>query len=230
MFRLFPITNPNAPAASRLLLDRSRVINLRRMPRTLANNATGMLRVLDDVDIEHVTDRAITVLSDTPIPRGERMILWAPAEDGGEVALRVRAVRRQAVLGSTLLRHRVRFDVDADCAVGAAQPASGALDTGRIGGIVREVPIRLLDIGAGGCSIESPVRIPEGAVGWLSVKSYDAQYEEVVRVCRSDWRTERFWQWMSGVEFLTLAPPSAASLRRNVALFTKSGVEAHDRT
>jgi hypothetical protein len=29
---------------------------------------------------------------------------------------------------------------------------------------------------------------------------------------------------MSGVEFLTLEPPSAASLRRNVALFTESGV------
>ena len=113
---------------------------------------------------------------------------------------------------------------------GLAQPASGALDTGRIGGIVREVPIRLLDIGAGGCSIESPVRIAEGAVGWLSVKSQDTQYDEVVRVCRSDWRTERFWRWISGVEFLTLEPPSAASLRRNVALFTKSGVEANDRT
>ena len=183
-----------------------------------------MLRVLDDVEIEHVTDETITVLSDTPIPRGERMILWAPAADGGEVPLRVRAVRRQAVLGSTLLRHRVRFDVDT-AAVGASQPASGALDTGRIGGIVREVPIRLLDIGAGGCSIESPVRIAEGAVGWLSMKSQNTQYDEVVRVCRSDWRTERFWQWISGVEFLTLEPPSAASLRRNVALFTKSGVE-----
>ena len=200
------------------------------MPRTVANNATGMLRVLDDVEIEHVTDQAITVLSETQVPRGERMILWAPAEDGREVPLRVRAVRRQAVLGSTLLRHRVRFDVDADGAVGAIQPASGALDTGRIGAIVREVPIRLLDIGAGGCSIKSPVRIAEGAVGWLSVKSHDAQYDEVVRVCRSDWRAERFWPSISGVEFLTLEPPSAASLRRNVALFTKSGVEANDHT
>jgi hypothetical protein len=217
-----------------LLLDRSLVINRRRTTRAAANNATGMLRVLDDVEIEHVTDRAITVLSETQVPRGERMILWAPAEDGGEVPLRVRAVRRQAVLGSTLMRHRVRLDVDAiastDRSVGATQPASGALDTGRIGGIVREVPIRLLDIGAGGCSIESPVRIAEGAVGWLSVKSQDTHHDEVVRVCRSDWRTERFWQWISGVEFLTLEPPSAASLRRNVALFTKSGEEANDRT
>ena len=210
------------------------MINRRRTTRAAANNATGIFRVLDDVEIEHVTDRAITVLSETPVPRGERMILWAPAEDGGRVRLRVRAVRRQAVLGSALVRQRVRFDVDAiastNRAVGATQRASGGLDPVRIGGIVREVPIRLLDIGAGGCSIESPVRIAEGVVGWLSVKSQDARYDEVVRVCRSDWRTERFWQWMSGIEFLTLELPSAASLRRNVALFTKSGVEANDGT
>jgi hypothetical protein len=146
-----------------LLLDRSLVINRRRTTRAAANYTTGMLRVLDDVEIEHVTDRAITVLSETQVPRGERMTLWAPAEGGGEVPLRVRAVQRQAVLRSTLLRHRVRFDVDADRAVGAAQLASGALDTGRIGGIVREVPIRLLDIGAGGCSIEL-IQIVEGAM------------------------------------------------------------------
>jgi hypothetical protein len=226
------MTNSSLQTASRLLLDYWLVINRRRTPRSAANNATGMLRVLDDVEIEHVTDQAITVLSETQVPRGERMILWAPAADGGELPLRVRAVQRQAVLTSAHLRHRVRFDVDAIGMTdpGAARPAPGASHTRRIGGIVREVPIRLLDIGAGGCLIGSPVRIAEGAVGWLSVNGQNARYDEVVRVCRSEWRTERFWRWIAGVEFLTLEPPSAGSLRRNVALFTKPCVEAHERS
>ena len=229
------MTNPNAAAASRLLLDRSRVINRRRMPRAVADNAAGMLRVLDDVEIEQVTDETITVLSDTPIPRGERMIWWGPTGQGGEAPLRVRAVQRQAVVTSASLRHRVRLHVDAvaapdAAAVRAARPAAETADTGPIGGLVREVPIRILDISAGGCLIESPVRVAEGAVGWLSVNGHDAQHHEVVRVCRSDWRTDRFWRWTSGVEFLTLEAPSATALRRNVALFTKAGMNAHDRT
>jgi hypothetical protein len=163
------------------------------------------------------------------------MIFWAPAEDGGEVPLRVRAVRRQAVPTSASLRHRVRLDVDAvaapdNAALPVARPAGRAAGSRPIGGLVREVPIRILDISPGGCLIESPVRVAEGAVGWLSVNGHDAQHREVVRVCRSDWRTDRFWRWTSGVEFLTLEAPSATALRRNVALFTKAGMNADDRT
>jgi hypothetical protein len=185
-----------------------------------------MLRVLDDVEIEQVTDQAITVLADTQVPRGERMILWAPAEEGGQVPLRVRAVHRQAVVTSARLRHRVTFDVDEIERLARARPASDASVTQRIGGIVREVPIRLLEIGAGGCLIESPVGFSEGAVGWLSVNGDDAQHREIVRVSRSDRQTGRLWPWISGIEFLTLDLPSAESLRRNVGRFTTPGGEA----
>jgi hypothetical protein len=212
-----------------LLKDHMLVINRRRTPRAAANNAAGTVRLLNDVEIEHLTGTAITVLSETHVPRGERMILWAPAEDGGEVTLRVRAVSRQTVVESTL-RHRVRFEVDAigTGSIGA-RPASGVSAARRLGAIVREVPIRLLEISEGGGLIESPVRLAEGTVGWLSVSGQDAPHQEIVRVCRSDERPERFWRWVSGVEFLTLEPAPAASLRRNMALFTTSGVEANER-
>lgn len=210
-------------------MDHLLVINRRRTPRAAANNAAGTVRLLNDVEIEHLTGKAITVLSETHVPRGERMILWAPAEDGGKVPLRVRAVSRQTVVTSTL-RHRVRFDVDAigTGSIGA-RPASGVSAARRLGAIVREVPIRLLEISEGGGLIESPVRFAEGTVGWLSVSGPDAQHHEIVRVCRSDERPERFWRWVAAVEFLTLEPVSAASLRRNMALFTTS-VEANERT
>ena len=193
-----------------------------------------MLRILDDVQIEAVTDKSITVLSDTQFPRGERMVLWAPADDGGEVPVRIRAVERQADLASASLRHRVRFDVDAiaapfDEADRAARPATASSDS-RIGSIVREVPVKLVDLSAAGCLVESPVRITEGVVGWLSVNSQHTQHHEIVRVCRSDWRIVRFWPCMAGLEFLTLEAPTSAALRRNVALFTTTDQESHDRT
>jgi hypothetical protein len=208
------------------------VINRRRAPRAVANNCAGILRVLEDVEIEQVIDQTITVLSETRVPRGERMILWAPVDDGDHVPLQVRAVQRQALLTSPHARHRVRFAVDAadPVPVATTRGASRTSDTARIGGIARDVPVRLLELSVGGCLLESPVRIAEGTVGWLSVNGQHTEHDEIVRVCRSESRPGRFWPWVAAVEFLTLEPPSAASLRRSVALFTTSGVETHERT
>ena len=202
------------------------------MPRAAANSAAGMLRILDDVEIEVVTDQTITVLSETQFPRGERMVLWAPAEDGGEVPVRVRAVQRQADLAAAALRHRVKFDVDAIAAPldepdRTTRPAAASR---QIGSVMREVPVKLVDLSGSGCLVESPVRIAEGAVGWLSVNSEHAEHHEIVRVCRSDWRIERFWPCTAGIEFLTLEAPPSAALRRNIALFTTADQESHDRT
>jgi len=195
------------------------------MPRAAAYNAAGMLRIFDDVEIEDVTDQAITVLSEAQVPRGERMILWAPAEDGGEVALRVRAVKRHADLASASLRHRVKFDVDTVAPRPVTAPGSR-----RIGSIVREVPFKLVDLSAAGCLIQIPVRIAAGAVAWLSVNSEHSQHHEIVRVCRSDWRTERFWPCLAGIEFLTLEAPPPEALRRNVNLFITTGMDPNERT
>ena len=95
---------------------------------------------------------------------------------------------------------------------------------------MREVPVKLVDLSAAGCLVESPVRITEGAVGWLSVNSERTRHHEIVRVCRSDSRIERFWPCMAGIEFLTLEAPPSAALRRNVALFTTAGQATNDRT
>jgi hypothetical protein len=203
------------------------------MLRAAANGAAGMLRVLDDVEIEAVRDETITVLSAARFPRGERMVWWAPAEDGGEVPVHIRAVQRQTDLASASLRDRVTFAVDAIAApldaARATRPASAPAGP-RIASIMRELPVKLIDLGTGGCLVESPVRITEGAVGWLSVISQYAEHHEIVRVCRSDWRIERFWPCLAGIEFLTLEAPRATALRRSVALFTTSGQDTNDRT
>src|SRR5262245_40539122 len=101
-----------------------------------------MLRILNDVEIEHLADAAITVLSETHVPRGERMILWAPADDGGEVPLQVRAVDRQVLVAAAQPRHRVRFDIDAILSTGVAARPAAAASAMRLGTVVREVPIR----------------------------------------------------------------------------------------
>jgi hypothetical protein len=158
------------------------------------------------------------------------MIFWAPTEDGGHVPLRVRAVQQEALITSPHQRHRVRLAVDAatDRATMAAA-RGGSRTADRIGGVGRDVPVRLLELSAGGCLLGSPYRITEGAVGWLTVNGQHTQHDEIVRVCRCEHRPGQFWPWISAVEFLTLDPPSAASLRRNVALFTTSDEEANDR-
>jgi hypothetical protein len=92
------------------------------------------------------------------------------------------------------------------------------------------VPFKLVDLSGTGCLIESPVRIAAGAVAWLSVNSEHSQHHEIVRVCRSDWRTERFWPCLAGIEFLTLEAPPPEALRRNVTLFITTALDPNERT
>ena len=91
-----------------------------------------------------------------------------------------------------------------------------------VGALIRHVPLRLLDVSASGCLFESPASIGDGSVGQLRVTIDGRHRFETVRVCRSVRRQERAWPWMTGAQFLTLAPSSTMSLRHvAVALGTE---------
>jgi hypothetical protein len=189
--------------------------------RVRADNARGTFRLLHDVEIEEVAERTISVMADERIPRGERMLLRAVTADGVESELQVRAVHQRAVITADRLRHHVILDVDTPLHL--ADPASGAaspwLDWGRTGaayGLLRNLPVRLIDVSTAGCSFESPASVAEGAVGVLSMQRGSAICREVARVCRSGRTAARPWPWVAGVEFLTLEIPSAASIRQHV--------------
>jgi hypothetical protein len=80
------------------------------------------------------------------------------------------------------------------------------------------VPVRLLDISTSGCSFDMPACMDEGTVGFLDVTLDGACHEEAIRICRSSRIRLSTWPYRLGAEFLTLAPPSPASLRHAVII------------
>ena len=51
------------------------------------------------------------------------------------------------------------------------------------GAVLEQIPGRLVDIGAGGCSLETPTRLSPGTFGFVEIESPDASLAEVARVC-----------------------------------------------
>jgi hypothetical protein len=199
------------------------MIERRLTLRVRVDHARGTFRVLHDVVIEEVAERTISVMADERIPRGERLILRALTADGLESELQVRAVQRRAVISEESLRFHVVLDVDTPfCqADPGAAPASVWQDWGRTGaayGLLRDLPVHLVDLSTAGCSFESPASVAEGAIGVLSMPRGRDICREVARVCRSGRSTARRWPWVAGVEFLTLHLPTAASIRQHVEL------------
>ena len=87
------------------------------------------------------------------------------------------------------------------------------------GAVLEQIPGRLLDIGAGGCSLETSTRLASGTFGFVEVQGADASIAEVARVCDVTERPGASARFLVRLEFLPIALPAAlgvASDRRNV--------------
>jgi len=84
------------------------------------------------------------------------------------------------------------------------------------GAVLEQIPGRLLDIGAGGCSLETPTRLASGTFGFVEVQSPDASIAEVARVCDVTERPGAAAPFLVRLEFLPIALPAGlgASDRR----------------
>ena len=84
------------------------------------------------------------------------------------------------------------------------------------GAVLEQIPGRLLDIGAGGCSLETPTRLASGTFGFVEVQSADASIAEVARVCDVTERPGAAAPFLVRLEFLPIALPAGlgASDRR----------------
>ncbi len=51
------------------------------------------------------------------------------------------------------------------------------------GAVLEQIPGRLVDIGAGGCSVEMAARLGAGTFGFVEIEGPDASLAEVARVC-----------------------------------------------
>ena len=84
------------------------------------------------------------------------------------------------------------------------------------GAVLEQIPGRLLDIGAGGCSLETSTRLASGTFGFVEVQGVDASIAEVARVCDVAERPGAAAPFLVRLEFLPVALPAhvGASDRR----------------
>jgi hypothetical protein len=92
--------------------------------------------------------------------------------------------------------------------VSDAQPAP------RVGALVRRLAIRVVNISAVGCLLESTLPVEEGTVALLAMEIGGRRYVDPVRITRVVRRAGGIWAYRLGAELLTLTPPSGATLRR----------------
>ena len=88
-----------------------------------------------------------------------------------------------------------------------------------IGVIIRRIPVRVRDVSAAGCLLESADLLPEGAVGQLELTIDGERHLETLQVCRSTRTSGGGLPWRAGGRFLSLSAPPATSVRNLVARF-----------
>jgi hypothetical protein len=76
------------------------------------------------------------------------------------------------------------------------------------GAVLEQIPGRLVDIGAGGCSLETSTRLTSGTFGFVEIQGPDASLAEVARVCDVTERPGAAARFIVRLEFLPIALPS----------------------
>ena len=76
------------------------------------------------------------------------------------------------------------------------------------GAMLEQIPGRLVDIGAGGCCLETSTRLASGTFGFVEVQGPDASIAEVARVCDVAERPGAAAPFLVRLEFLPIALPA----------------------
>ncbi len=99
-----------------------------------------------------------------------------------------------------------------------------------VGSLGRDVVVELVDVSRSGCLLNSPVVIPAGTLGILSLEIDGALYTDDVRVARCLRVPGTGEHHHIGVEFLALRRPLRESLRCYAASLGKDSDEIETRT
>ena len=91
------------------------------------------------------------------------------------------------------------------------------------GVVVRRVAVRVVDLSASGCLLESSVRLSEGAVGTLHLTVDGRRYQETLRVSRLAATAGSSWPYRAGAQFLTLG--SSRRALRHLASIAQTDTE-----
>ena len=76
------------------------------------------------------------------------------------------------------------------------------------GAVLERIPGRLVDIGAGGCSLETSTLLASGTFGFVEIQGPDASIAEVARVCDVTERPGATEPFIVRLEFLPIALPA----------------------
>jgi hypothetical protein len=96
------------------------------------------------------------------------------------------------------------------------------------GVVVRRVAVRVVDMSASGCLLESHVRLAEGAVGTLHLTVDGRRYRETLRIARVASTAGRSGAYQAGAQFLTLGS-SRRALRHLAATAHTEAMDVHAR-
>lgn len=78
----------------------------------------------------------------------------------------------------------------------------------------RQIGVRVLDVSASGCLLESDCDVPVGTVGSLSLEANGRQYVDPIRVTRAQAIPGGGERHLLGAEFVWLTLPNPTSVRR----------------
>lgn len=210
---------------------------------SIAAPTAGALRVLQDVVVGPAAAGEITVVSAVPIPRGEHVRLEVPRELAPSWKMVVRARECWTEVDGDRVSQCIRFQVvreaegmpadDRAARSGeASSRVSGSVvrESPLFGSLIRQIPIRLVNLSLSGCLFESPVVVGEGTVGFVEVTIQGQRRSEAIRIRRLEQRQGRVWPYRTGGEFLTLTASGPTSLRGVAAIFSvdETPVESAD--
>jgi hypothetical protein len=94
------------------------------------------------------------------------------------------------------------------------------------GAVLEQIPGRLVDVGAGGCSLETSTRLASGTFGFVEVQGSDASLAEVARVCDVTERPGAAARFLVRLEFLPIALPAQLAVSDRMPLVTEDSLAA----
>ncbi len=175
------------------------MLDRRKFPRALLAEALeATLRLTEDVLVESYASNEITVVSGVPA-RSDQCLAIAPVGAAPPAPFDVRVTESTPAVVDGVLRHRLRLRV---------------LDHQRFdqprmrGALVRDVPVRVLDVSAGGCLMETGGPVNHGTAGELHVTINGEEHADTLRVCRCSLVRGAGSMFRLGAEFgpMTRAP------------------------
>ncbi len=134
----------------------------------------GRLNVMEDVVVERYADNEIIVVASMPARPNEVMVVDRVVT-GNPSRVDVRVADSGPTIIDGRLKHRIRLHINGE-----------HVDDGPriLGGLVKSMPARLLEVSEGGCLLESAMPVENGLPGELEIAFEDGVRAEPLRICR----------------------------------------------